>query len=125
MQRRIIERFSFHELKSDTTVSKETRIKSLVPLMENGKIFLNPERTEGILTLIHEIQRFPKGRTDDCLDALAWVTQVATTPQGETVLPAQTYWGRIIEERNNRNRYGRGVAPVGSRVRRGVIWPRG
>ena len=46
---------------------KFTRVISLQPLWETGDILLKPGMTE----LIEESERFPKGDSDDILDALA------------------------------------------------------
>ncbi len=47
---------------------KEARILRLSPLAEDGLLWLRPGMTE----LEDELYRFPKGRHDDLIDALAW-----------------------------------------------------
>jgi predicted phage terminase large subunit-like protein len=48
------------------TGDKETKIRKLIPLYRNGHIF----HKVGMDELEHELKRFPKGRHDDCIDAL-------------------------------------------------------
>jgi hypothetical protein len=115
MQRNILERFPFYQLESDTSVSKEARIQGIIPLMEDGKIFLSRDKTEGLRVLVHEMLRFPRGRTDDCLDALAWTAHVAVTPQQLKTREKLTFWGKLIMDRNLRGTHPR-TRPVGSRV---------
>jgi hypothetical protein len=61
--------------------SKELRIRGLVPRYQAGKIF-------HIIDECHELEpqllRFPKGREDDIVDALAYQDQIAETPFGDT-----------------------------------------
>lgn len=56
---------------------KETRIRGIVPRYENGKIFHIEGRCED---LENEAARFPKGKHDDCLDAVAYQNQIAEPP---------------------------------------------
>lgn len=59
--------FPIHEAGNGiNTRSKEARIGGLVPLFEQGKIFLRKSQT----ALIDQILRFPKAKNDDLLDAL-------------------------------------------------------
>ena len=57
------------ELKGDR--DKTRRIRQLVPLFVQDRIFLRPEQTY----LEHQLRAFPKGRYDDCGDALAYHLQ--------------------------------------------------
>lgn len=52
-------------------VNKETRIRSIVPLVENGQVSI-PEDTEGEL-LLEEGRQFPSGDHDDTIDVCAMV----------------------------------------------------
>jgi len=64
------------ELKPDTRIKKEIRIKGLIPRFSNGTIFL--KRTMKAL----EDELFERVKNDDLKDALAYQLQVATiTPQ--------------------------------------------
>jgi len=56
------------ELKSDTQITKEMRIKGLQPRFETGAVFIRKEMTD----LEDELLRFPVGRHDDLIDALAY-----------------------------------------------------
>lgn len=58
--------------------AKELRIRGLLPRYEAGKVF----HVEGECgPLEEEMLRFPKGRNDDALDALAYQSQIAHAPQ--------------------------------------------
>jgi len=58
------------------TPSKYMRIRSLVPLFEWGKIFLN----QGLHDLEMEYSSFPRGGHDDIMDALARINDIAYYP---------------------------------------------
>ncbi|MDI6786898.1 MAG: phage terminase large subunit [Planctomycetota bacterium] len=64
------------ELKPDTQTKKEMRILGLQPRFENGSIFIKKEMTG----LVEEYMSFPRGRTDDVLDALAYISQIFKKP---------------------------------------------
>lgn len=60
------------------TQSKDERIRSLQPRFQIGNIFL-PERSANKFTeyLEDELSRFPRGRNDDMIDALASMNELA------------------------------------------------
>lgn len=66
--------FHITELKPNER-SKDSRIKGLQPLYENGKIFHNKQLANNIY-LEDELVRFPRTSHDDIIDALAYVPDV-------------------------------------------------
>jgi len=63
-------------LKHNQTM-KETRIRGLVPRYENGKVYHIENQCAD---LEEEYLRFPKGTYDDCLDSVAYQSQLAAPP---------------------------------------------
>lgn len=61
------------ELKPDTRISKEERIKGLAGIYAAGDILHAP----GLNDLEDELLRFPKGKHDDLIDALAYLPLIA------------------------------------------------
>jgi predicted phage terminase large subunit-like protein len=61
------------ELRPDTRTSKEERIKGLAGIYAAGDILHAP----GLNDLEDELLRFPKGRHDDLIDALAYLPMIA------------------------------------------------
>lgn len=59
--------------------TKETRIRSLVPRFEWGRIFLN----RGLTDLEDEYSKFPRSQYDDLMDALASIEEIAFNPTKE------------------------------------------
>lgn len=59
--------------------SKEQRILSLVPRFEMGNIFMK----RGLTDLEDEYSKFPRGRFDDIMDALASIEEIAFSPTEE------------------------------------------
>lgn len=57
--------------------SKNTRIRSLVPRFEWGRIFLKP----GLHDLEDELAKFPRGSYVDLLDSLASISDIAYPPE--------------------------------------------
>ena len=51
---------------------KTMRINAVVPLVENGDIYISPKHTE----LVEEMRQFPYGKHDDIIDTLAYILQV-------------------------------------------------
>ena len=125
MRRREIEKFKIIELKTDTRVSKEMRIRGLVPFFENNQIHfkgISKNKCEkGIRTLYDELLQFPVGRTKDCLDALAYVPQIARIPEPfKQVGPSPNALGRIRERmKKQRDELADRDVVVGSRFNRG------
>jgi phage terminase large subunit-like protein len=70
--------FNLVELKSGG-IQKEMRIRGLVPRWETASILL-PDFLPAGKVLADEILQFPKGQSDDILDALAYGTQLASVP---------------------------------------------
>jgi predicted phage terminase large subunit-like protein len=66
--------FPIHELKPNSTVSKERKIQGLQPWFERGKILIKEEHVD----LMNEITRFPKSKHDDLVDALSGILEVMT-----------------------------------------------
>lgn len=68
---------------------KEVRIRGLIPRYESRKIF----HIENTCTdLEKEYERFPKAAHDDCLDSLAYQSQLASLPvgnEGDTISQSQ------------------------------------
>jgi len=73
------------EFRTDTRVSKENRIRSLVPEFARGHIFLG----RGMLELEQEIEGFPTARDQHLLDALAYGTQLWIESESEEELAAE------------------------------------
>lgn len=65
------------EIRPETDKTKEMRIQSLVPRFEWGNIFLS----QGLTDLEEELDKFPRSRHDDLLDALAYMDKIAFKPQ--------------------------------------------
>ena len=65
------------ELKTDTRKSKEMRIRGLQPRFETRTVFLR----RGVVDLEDELLRFPRGRHDDLVDALAYHLQLTSGGQ--------------------------------------------
>lgn len=73
------------QLKTDTKTSKRMRIKSMVPYWKAGLFTLVTNKTidtliGGKAALIDELTRYPKVANDDCIDALAYINQLAKRP---------------------------------------------
>jgi len=66
------------EIKSRSS-SKESRIRSLAPYYEYGKVF-HVEECSQLEDLEYELTHFPKGANDDIIDALATILEIATPP---------------------------------------------
>ena len=90
------------ELKTDTSISKQMRIRGLIPRFSAGTIFLRDNMKE----LEDEI--FQRVRNDDVVDALAYQLQVATiTPQPIVSLVKDPMgWDSIWEELLKKHSYG-------------------
>jgi phage terminase large subunit-like protein len=67
--------FKIYELKH-YNISKNDRIRRLIPLFENGKIFILPSMND----LLEEYKRFPKTLHDDLLDTLASIEEIIFLP---------------------------------------------
>lgn len=121
IRRRKLERFTIHEFRTDTQISKEKRIRGLQPHFQNGKVFFRgheKQHTKGFEALCEEVEQFPRGKTRDCLDALAYLPQLLILPRVEEPDPKPpTLWERIVADRDRRGRFGRRTDVVGSRFR--------
>lgn len=89
-----------------TQTTKEMRILSLVPRMEMSSLFL----TQGLDDLLRELDEFPRGAHDDCLDALASMDQIVSYPNERTNIrephpsdPGYEKW--YIQQRHRRGAY--------------------
>jgi phage terminase large subunit-like protein len=69
---------SIRELKHGQQ-AKEMRIRGLLPRYESGMIYHLKNECDD---LENELLRFPKGKHDDCADALAYQLQIAGAPMG-------------------------------------------
>lgn len=65
------------ELKSDT--DKLRRILSIQPKVQNAQLFIKDDQAD----LEYEMRRFPRGKHDDLVDALAYINQIVYYPQKE------------------------------------------
>ena len=65
------------ELHTDTRISKEMRIRALIPRFSNKTVFIKSYMTD----LVDQLLDFPKGRYDDLIDALAYQLQLIIVPQ--------------------------------------------
>jgi predicted phage terminase large subunit-like protein len=80
--------------------SKEMRIRALVPRWEQGIIML-PEDHPKFKVLVEELTTFPKGQSDDVIDALAYMTQLAVPPPRNDelmMMERQAYTSDVDEE---------------------------
>ena len=73
------------ELKPDTRVKKEGRIRALQPYLERGELFFRREFRE----LLGEYESFPVGATVDLLDALAYGPFVWDLDEDNRELPEE------------------------------------
>jgi predicted phage terminase large subunit-like protein len=94
------------------TTKKEYRIKGLIPLFENGMIYLKkPDESDQTEILLDELLRFPKGIHDDCADALAMHLEIdiesAPGPQEPEVVSLRDRYGYPIRQTSHQ---GAGVA---------------
>lgn len=99
------------ELKTDTKVSKDLRIKALIPYVENGTIQFPGEGPHslsgGMLDLYNEMITFPVGEYDDALDSLASQLQLyrpANLPKKKPEPPKRSFEYLMQQERNRRIR---------------------
>jgi hypothetical protein len=130
MRRREIDRFKIIELRTDTHVAKDMRIRGLVPFFENGKIFLKGKSklqcAAGMQALYGELREFPVGRSKDVLDALAYLPQIVKIPDALTPdVPNMNAFGEMKKRANKFHRKGLrqdGDPIVGSRVTGGHHW---
>ena len=77
-------------------VNKHLRIRGLLPRYENGKIY----HIEGECEVLEEEQmRFPKGKNDDVLDALAYQEHIAQPPIVELSYIEQAMQDMRVNER--------------------------
>lgn len=65
------------KLKTDTTKSKEARIREFYPYIDQGRFYLHPREAH---EFVKEYSAFPNGRTVDLLDALAYVPEIWAPP---------------------------------------------
>ncbi len=70
--------FEIESLKSNTS-DKEKRIRGLVPRWEMGTIYIPIDHPK-FKHLVDELFTFPKGQSDDMVDALAYLLQIASPP---------------------------------------------
>jgi len=68
------------ELRVDPTKSKQKRIEGLQPYYARGDIY-HPTTGLNIEELERELMRFPRGKHDDIVDALAYFPQLAFPPR--------------------------------------------
>lgn len=89
------------ELKTDTSKTKEMRIRALIPRFSNKSIFLRSYMTD----MVDELLDFPKGKHDDLIDALAYQLQLIQTPGSLQSVEAYNPWSMeaILEELSHAN----------------------
>ncbi len=128
MRRREVERFRIIELKTDTRVSKEMRIRGMVPMFEQHKVLFRgvSERqcSSGIRQMYQELLHFPVGKNKDCIDALAYLPQIIRIPDAlSPKKPKETIFSRIRKSALERDPYrDREDLTVGSRIGRSDPW---
>jgi phage terminase large subunit-like protein len=110
-------RFYVHELKADTSTTKNMRIKgALVAPFEDGQVFLRgyslDDCTPGAKLLISEMLQFPAGATDDVLDSAAYHEQLSRLPKKRKEKPREP----SRYEKNLEDAKRRGKARLGSDV---------
>jgi len=90
--------FEIEKLRSNLT-DKEKRIRGLVPRWEMSTVYL-PEDHPKYKHLMDELIQFPKARTDDMVDALAYCLQIATPPPRASELMSQETQtvGMVVDE---------------------------
>jgi hypothetical protein len=77
-------------------VNKHLRIRALLPRYESGKIF----HIEGECEFLEEeMLRFPKGKNDDEVDALAYQEQIVVAPEPETTFLQQVRSNMEVDDR--------------------------
>lgn len=99
------------ELKTDTTVTKDLRIKGLIPFFESGSI-LWPGKDENsldgdMLKLWDQVTQYPMSKYKDGIDSLAYHLQIYTPASELRVTAPQTVgptFNQIIKERQRRVR---------------------
>lgn len=104
------------QLRTSTGVTKEQRIRSLVPYFKQGQIFFPHPPPSGVEVLIQELKRFPKARHDDTPDALAYIPQLVIAPQLPKEMPkdatfTETLWNCLEREHEMHARKNRGDPP--------------
>jgi predicted phage terminase large subunit-like protein len=128
MRRKEVERFRIIELKTDTRVSKEMRIRGMVPQFEDHRVFFRgiSERkcSAGIKQMYQELLHFPVGKHRDTIDALAYLPQILQIPNAlEAPKPKETIFSRIRRSAMERDPYrGEDQMVVGSRIGRRDPW---
>lgn len=74
------------EVKRSSHISKAERIKRIQPYLKAGQVFLCADKedlTETQIAFLEELDSFPYGRYDDCLDALADVIELHIAPSSK------------------------------------------
>ena len=94
----------------NTNKVKQSRIRELQPVVENGKFYMRREHKH----LEDEMLRFPKGKHDDCLDATAYLLEFMSTPIADQ---PREYWEK--DPNWAQNWQGQGPPPSPSDVR---VW---
>lgn len=80
--------FLVEEVKLDTSETKAMRIRALIPLYANLKIFHAP----GMKDLENQLIEFPRGLHDDVIDSLAHCTKFWKKPQLISAKDSAPYW---------------------------------
>lgn len=86
--------------KGEPFLSKEARIRSLQPLFEQGLIELRHDMQD----FVDELLAFPRGKHDDCIDALAYikdrlfpsVSTLSSKSEGESFDDKTKKWGATM-----------------------------
>jgi len=85
------------ELKPDNNEPKELRIKGLEPRYAAGTVYhLKEDGRNNIDYLEDELLRFPKGKHDDIIDALAYQNQIAFPPARRVTKPVEVPYSKGI-----------------------------
>lgn len=86
--------------RAEPFLSKEARIRSLQPLFEQGLIELRSDMQD----FVDELLAFPRGKYDDCIDALAYIPEklipstgvAASREKGESIDEKTKKWGATM-----------------------------
>ena len=90
------------------TTDKVARARPLEGHMQQGRVYF-PQSQPWVDTAMHELLRFPNGVHDDCVDALAWLLQLAR----KTALPRSPAPRKLKSWRDKLAQYAQGQRPIG------------
>ena len=106
------------ELKTDTTINKDKRIRGLMPFVESGTIQFpgtGPFSLQGgILDLYTEMIEYPVGKYKDAIDSFAYQLQLYTPASIKVKKPEvkRTFSQVMMDERRKRVRVNKSGIPI-------------